>query len=486
MRVAKGAPARYNSASVNDSHWLPRLYAAVALVTVIPIWCVQYLPTGDGPSHVYNSWILHQLLRGAHGPIAEWFRIDWRPHPNWLGHAAMALLMFIVKPVVAEKIFLTFVVLLFLYAMWRFTAVKTMAFLAVPFAYNLMLQYGFYNFCAGLGFYFLTLAIWWKRRERADARTIAIIAALLLLCYFSHPIPAVLAAGSIGLLWLVALRGRKPQHLLALVPVAPLFVWFMRMNGTSMRGGKLDKFEFLARLRILYAFDQRQLVYTTVLAALLAALIVATLVRRRWNAFTILWLVMIAIYAFSPSAVGGGSIIQERMALFVALMPLGFIDPRLPPRATAIVLAVLVLAYDGYVISRYRILGAHMQRFVRSAGALAPRSALLPVLYVIGPPDNFVPIYVHAVDYMAIKKEAVDISNYEPLYGYFPLALQPGVVPTNILALTVPWQLNLDWYPRAQCVFTWRMDADPAMRAKLEPRFAFVGGRDDGMVFCAK
>ena len=127
-----------------------------------------------------------------------------------------------------------------------------------------------------------------------------------------------------------------------------------------------------------------------------------------------------------------------------------------------------------------------MQRFVRSGDALGREMTFLPILYEIGPPDSYVPIYVHAIDYMAIKKEAVDIANYEPLYGYFPIALRPGVAPTNILALTVPWSLNLDWYPRAQCVFAWRMDADPAMRAKLEPRFAFAAGRDSGAVFCAK
>ena len=67
-----------------SSRWLTRLYVTVATITVIPIWCVRYLPTVDGPSHVYNSWILHELIRGAQGPIAEWFRIDWRPNPNWM------------------------------------------------------------------------------------------------------------------------------------------------------------------------------------------------------------------------------------------------------------------------------------------------------------------------------------------------------------------------------------------------------------------
>jgi len=203
---------------------------AVAVVAIAPIWSVRYLPTVDGPSHVYNSWILHSLLRGVHGPIAEWFRIDWRPNPNWIGHAVMSLLMFVVSPIVAEKVFVTGIVLLFLFAMWRFTGAfdernHIYAFLAVPFAYNLLLQNGFYNFCAGTALYFLIVAVWWQRRDQPNARTIALVATLLLLCYFSHALPVILSMASIGLLWLLTLRGRPlavhARHLLAFVPAAP-------------------------------------------------------------------------------------------------------------------------------------------------------------------------------------------------------------------------------------------------------------------------
>src|SRR5207248_2934981 len=147
---------------------LRRLYIAVAIFAVIPIWCVRYLPTVDGPSHVYNSWILHELIRGAQGPIADWFRIDWRPHPNWIGHA----------------------------------------------------------------------------------------------------LPVVLAIGSIGLLWLMTLRGRRPlvhaRHLIAFLPVAPLLIWFRTAGAAYLRGFATTRGEllrFMARMRILYAFDERQLVY---------------------------------------------------------------------------------------------------------------------------------------------------------------------------------------------------------------------------------
>src|SRR5262245_19003292 len=274
--------------------WLSRLYAAVAVVTIIPIWSVRYLPTVDGPSHVYNSWILRELVRGAHGPIAEWFRVDWRPHPSWIGHAEMSLLMFVDSPIVAEKLLVTGIVLLFLYALWRYAGRaadenRIFAFLAVPFAYHLLLQNGFYNFCAGAALYFLIVAVWWRLRDRPDARTISIIAALLLVCYFSHPLPLVLSMASIALLWLMTLRGRRlavhARHFIAFVPVTPLLIWFRSVGaaylGGSRKSGELLR--YLVRMRMLYTFDQRQLVWSTAIAALLAALIIGTLIRRQWR-----------------------------------------------------------------------------------------------------------------------------------------------------------------------------------------------------------
>jgi len=486
---------------VNDSRWLARLYVAVAIVAIVPIWCVRYLPTVDGPSHVYNSWILRELLHGAQGPIAQWFRIDWRPHPNWIGHAVMALLMFVVSPIIAEKLFVSGIVLLFLYAMWRYAGVagegnRIFAFLAVPFTYNLMLQNGFYNFCVGAELYFLIVAVWWRRRDRPGARTIAIIAALLVLCYFSHAMSAVLSIGSIGLLWLITLRGRRllvhARHLIAFLPVAPLLIWFSPVGGAYLRGGSskhVELFGFIARMRILYSFDHRQLVFSTAMAVILATLILLTLVRRRWtwsdrDAFVLLSLVMVALYVLSRYAV---SDVRDRTSLFVALTPLAWVDLRLPRRATTaltLVLAALALAYTGYIIERYRVVGRSVQAFVRSGDAIGSRSTFLPVLYEIAPPDTLVPVYFHAIDYVALKKESVDIANYEPVLAYFPIGWRPEVEPVNIFALANPWSLNIQSYaPRAEYVFVWRMDADSNLPAKLDPYYMLAASRGSGAVF---
>ena len=127
------------------------------------------------------------------GPISRYFEIDWRPHPNWIGHAVLALLMTIGPPVIAEKILFSAIVLLFFASMWWYSGKSVYAFLAFPFAYHQFLQTGFYNFSVSISLYFLIVAMWWKRRESPNPKTIALIAVLLVVCYFSHPMSTVLA-----------------------------------------------------------------------------------------------------------------------------------------------------------------------------------------------------------------------------------------------------------------------------------------------------
>ncbi len=485
--------------TANDARWIRRLYVGVAAVAIVPIWCVRYLPTVDGPSHLYNSWVLRQLIRGTDGPLAQWFRIDWRPYPNWSGHAVMALLMSVVSPLVAEKLLVTGIVLLFLAGQRQYAGVggsenRLYAFLGVPFAYNLMLQSGFYNFCLGASLYFLIVATWWRRRDRPDARTIALIAALLLFCYFSHLLPTALSIGSIGLLWLITLPRRRllvhARHLIAFVPVAPLLVWFAPMGGAYLHGPRERGaiFPFLARMRILHLFDERQLVLTTAIAVIFGALIAATLIRRRWawresDAFALLFLAVIALCVLSQSAVAD---IQTRLSLFVVLTPLAALDLRLQRRGTialAMAFAALALGYSAYVIGRYRVLGSHVDQFVRSSEAIGRRSTFVAVLYDIGPRDSVVPLYYHAIDYMAVKKESVDIENYEAVFGYFPIKFRPQIV-VRPSALANPWVVDgASYASRAEYIFTWRMDSNPGLPAKLAPYYTLVDGRGSGAVF---
>src|SRR5258708_25803532 len=86
---------------------LRRLYLALAIVSLAPIWSAHYLPTADGPSHVYNSWVLRELVLGHRGVVAERDALYWRPHPNWRGHVVLALLIPVFPPLIAKKMLAT-------------------------------------------------------------------------------------------------------------------------------------------------------------------------------------------------------------------------------------------------------------------------------------------------------------------------------------------------------------------------------------------
>ncbi len=481
------------------------LYLALAVVALAPVWSARYLPTTDGPSHLYNSWVLRELIGGRNAVVAQAFAIDWRPHPNWSGHAVLALLMTVVPPLAAEKLLVSGIVLLFLYAIWRYSGAlgedaRPFAFLAFPFAYHLLLQMGFYNFSIGVALYFLILAIWWELRGRPDARTIATIAALLLLCYFSHVMPAILAAGSIGLLWLATLRGRRAgvhaRHLIALLPLVPLIVWFARTQGTTLAPGTWSlwgHFSYIEQMWVIYTFDGYQTKLGVALFVVLSALIVVTFIRRRWpwsegDAFIILTIAIIAIYLRAPNATSGGTMVLERMALFVVLSPLIWLAPRLPRRVTTtliVLFALLSLGYTSYLVRRYRGLSRRTRELIDAAAPLGRNTTMLPLVRDVRPPGSIVPSLAHAIDYATLEKGDVNIANYEAGSGYFPIKFRPDVLlPESYALQSQSSGIDLAPFPaRAEYLFTWHLPQETPLKSEIDKYYAGIGGGTGGRVY---
>lgn len=465
-----------------------RHYLALAVAAVVPIWSCRWLPTIDGPSHVYNAWLLQELLRGHH-LASQWYAIDWRPNPNWSGHAILALLMAVFPARIAEKLLVSGIVLLFGVAMWMYTGLadesaRPFAVVALPFAYHLMLQAGFYNFSIGAALYFMIVALWWRRRG------IVVIAAVLLLCYFSHPLPAILAVMTIGILSVAARRWRD---LIALVPVSLLLAWFFANSGSTVEGphrSAADLFRYIEQMWVIVSLQQRQQTLGTALFFVLAALIVLTLVRRRWrwregDALIIVTLLLIALYARSPAVSSGGSMILERMALFVVLSPLAWIAPRLPRRAVlafVAIAAVTSLAYDGYLVRQYRGLSRRMDELIRSANALGGNTTFIPLIRDIRPRSGVIaPVLMHAIDYVAVAKRSIDLLNYEPRAGYFPVTATvklPAVVDVGAGAVNA----DISAYA-VEYVFTWHIPADAPVAAQIARDYDVVSDIEGGRVY---
>src|SRR5437762_3857092 len=400
------------------------LFLLLALLQLVPIWSVHYLPTTDGPSHLYNSWVMRELLSGHRGLIADYFAIDWRPHPNWIGTAFMAALMTILPPLVAEKIFVSIIVLLFALGARMFAASAQSAMIALLFTFNWLLQMGFYNHSLGVALFFITIALWWRRRDQPNSRTIAIIATLLIINYFANPMMVLLTIASIGLLWLIA--SRNWRHLIAFVPVTPLIIWYLRVSSAdpidTTRPAMHKLLSYLLRGRILFTFDQAQ----SVIALLVLVVILASLwpaIRAR-NIFVALFAMFIILYFAAPESFGRGLFLRERLALLVFLAPIAWI--RIPQRTWAVaIVAVIVISNVAYLTIRFHQSSEISEETVRSFDAAEPERTMIAIPRANKPPGGNFALMWHVADYAAIERRLIDINDYEADTRYFPNVSRP-------------------------------------------------------------
>src|SRR2546430_9228132 len=124
VKIAESFRKNVNSFArsiLRRKHGSAALFGFVTLLQLVPVWFTEYLPTGDGPSHLYGAWLLRRLaFRTDNGAISRFYHVDWSPVPNWAANAVMAAAMSIASPLAAEKFFFSVVIVVFLLGAWTF------------------------------------------------------------------------------------------------------------------------------------------------------------------------------------------------------------------------------------------------------------------------------------------------------------------------------------------------------------------------------
>jgi hypothetical protein len=478
-------------------HLLAWLFGPLCLIHLVPIWSVTYLPTMDGPSHLYNAWVLQQLGDGEHhARLAATYEVARRPVPNWLCYVVLRALLLVAPPLVAEKLLVSGILLLWLVGCWYLAGSvererQWVAFIGFPLAYNLIFQFGFWNFCLSVGFFMLAVGHWWRHRRAPDLRTGLAQNALLLLCYFSHILSLELALFAIGVLWLCSFeRGawrRHLRHLALLAPQAVLPLWFMLGHGGGVQADTTPVRELLRRFLhfdVLVTFRGPGQVNEWVALAF-ALLVALTLIDRlksvagpvaapaevnrvpagmdrdrapaepgpaqghrgvdpmrpgpawrlrRWvrreDGFAWLALLLTLIYLAAPEGMAGGGILKPRLALYPWLALLPWLSVRLT--APARLAAALLLAAPGLLNAWnawqcYRQMDPVFHAFVHTLDPAAPGSGVLPLYFEHPACCVRTGALGHAIDYAAVERGLIDWGNYEAATDLFPLRFKPAV-----------------------------------------------------------
>jgi hypothetical protein len=484
------------------AHWLRRPFFALALLYLIPFWVVRHVPTVDGPCHTYDAWILRQHADVQRYPLfQQYYEINRKPYPNWISQGGMALLMLAAPPAVAEKLFVSGYVLLFLAGAWYLVGSvrpgeRWLAFLAFPFAYHQLFQYGFYNFSVSVALFLFALGLWWRRRERPDLAFAVAINLLLWLCYFSHILSFGLALLAIAILWLATLRRqswrRHLWHIPVLLPQVALPAWFFARQGgdtapSAWSAGQLVR--FFAGLRVLFTLGDAQLWLGAALAVLFLFLLVLSLrrveARREENAFLLVALLFAVLYFVSPDAMAGGWLLKNRLSLYPFLVLLPWLSPRLGRRAERIgtaTLALVALANLVYLTRGYRELGAEVERYLSGLAPVTPDTRILALLFAhTGPTD----VLSHAPAYMAIEKGLIDWDNFEAKTSFFPVRFRASVP----LPVTPDIQLDPDSYRvlrnagQVDAVYVWGRPPGDDLAERLKRCYKLVSEEDIGELY---
>src|SRR5213075_2780033 len=103
MRAWTGAIARHERLT----------FSLLILVHLIPIWAFWYLPTTDGAAHVANAQVMRKINDPAMPVLKHYYFVSGQPSPNLVGHLVLAGLLYVVPPVIAEKLLVSLYIVLF-------------------------------------------------------------------------------------------------------------------------------------------------------------------------------------------------------------------------------------------------------------------------------------------------------------------------------------------------------------------------------------
>lgn len=427
------------------------LIGVLIVAYLFPIWLFDYFPTQDGVSHVYNSQIITEYNNPAF-QFRDYYDINWFPFPNWLSHFCLAVLMFIFKPLTAEKVFLSLYVILFPLAIRYFLNVvqsgrDSLVILSFTFIYNYLLLMGFYNFAVSVPLFFLALGFWWKHRDALNTTRIVLLNLLTIITYFAHLISYAFILFSIALLAVIHFRRNLKQILItgcSVLPAALLLLVYLPTSDLLVGGppgfelGRIGELlKNMIGMRVLVAYNEHQAWIAYPVFAFLLFLGIWTL-WQNWktstepqtgqSAFLILFAVLFGLYLILPDSIGPGGWVNDRLLILATLTIFACFrlseNIRWKQVFTGMVtlLALVNIVYVGILC---RNLNTELDEFNAFINKVEKNSIILPLQFEPSGQSLRVGIFVNAANYYCLDNGCINLGNYEVQFDYFPIRFKP-------------------------------------------------------------
>jgi len=419
------------------------LFLFLLILHLLPIWIFHYFPSQDGMNHVYNAYILKSYHDPALYKTREVFQLNLALFPNWISHLLMAGLMFIVPPLIAEKLLLTLCIvgvpLAFLYFLRSIDPDNTFyAWLGFLFSYHYLLHMGFYNFALSFALFFIVIGYWWRNRHVMTAERIGILYLMLIALYFCHIVSYALSLAVIAVVACLTLRCLRPVIICAgyMMPAGFLLLNYL-LDSTQGAEHQYESggwiWEYLWKNRSLLAFNDDFLWANLVLLGFVIGLVLYTVWMDKLRArkliaekdvFLILAVIFLLLFWKLPRAIGSGGWINERLHLFVIPLLLPWLSTRfhrIVKQSLVGCWILLSLVHLGYTCRDMSVYNREMSEFARIVEL--PDHTVFKRL----DPDYWGTLTKYALPYFngfvsyGFSGDRAYIHNYEAEFDYFPI-----------------------------------------------------------------
>ncbi len=374
------------------------LFIIIISFCCLPIWYFDYYINQDGSPHLYNSYIIYEIL-GGNTNFTDLYSINSYPIPNLSGHWIITLLMLFFQPFIVSKLLITITFAGVIASCYWLRGQTTTSnhfekilslFIGTILAFNWLWFLGFYNFIIGFIGYIFAIGLFWKWREELDFNRTLILAVLNILVYLSHLISFGMLLGGIGIICVFAIsQDRKKNWLFAaasFIPTIPLLIsykslstsggsvypnWFYLHNIFSIKDWinhfqAADPFQLISRS----AFPVTSLnsgVFSIFSAFLwlfvvIILLLFVTWIKRLQNNFNLKeslpWLLIfgfsVFFWMFAPDDFGNshGSFLRERVLLcgLVCFIPIFRIEKATWLKITSSIILISLIIFQTFVL----------------------------------------------------------------------------------------------------------------------------------------
>jgi hypothetical protein len=455
---------------VNLTHLIGSTYFfySVLLINITLLCLTRFYPSMDGPSHLYNSNVLNQLI-GGNKILGEFYSINPVPIPNWTGHIILSFLHVFFSAWMAEKIFLILYISGMAFSFRYLIKVLSpenipLSLLIFPFIYSFLFHLGFYNYSLSFILFFTTLAYWIQNQSTLKVFKYLLIFILITTTYFANVLTYAFLGFTMGLFILYFAYEKYTQSrnfsltikfasnkilwlfLLALPSLIFLLIFYTQVRffpGTQSYSDKeLLKWINDVRPLIVYDYVGEEIITEHFLHILLIILASGFLLKKitkandhniftKGDIITIPLLLCLLLLFITPNGSGAG-MMSDRYCLLLFILGLIWIASRsIPNKFNILIVCLIVMLHLGLL---FKHLNGTIKRLDSDAIAINKVESFINANSIVLPinlSENW--LEPHFSNYLGVDKPMIILENYEASVGWFPIKWNEKSLPNILL-----------------------------------------------------